>query len=103
MGKVYWGVTPLYKVESKKKSYYAYNDSELKTLPKGEVTRMKGLGESTPQDFKDTICSNNPRLVQFTMEDAEKASYYFDVLLGTKLEERKDYIFTHANFEELED
>ena len=41
-GKVYWGVTPLFKVEYKGKKYFAYNEKELKTLPKGDVTRLKG-------------------------------------------------------------
>jgi DNA gyrase subunit B len=41
-GKVYWGVTPLFKVESKGKKYFAYNEKELKELPKGDITRLKG-------------------------------------------------------------
>lgn len=102
-GKIYWGVTPLFKVEQGNKTYYAYNEEELKNLPKGEVTYLKGLGESKPKDFKETICSKNPRLVQFTMEDAEKAAKYFDILLGENLEERKKYIFENANFDKLED
>ena len=102
-GKVYWGVTPLYKIETKNKNYYAYNEEEVKKLPKGDLTRMKGLGESTPQDFRATICSKTPRLVQFTMNDVEAARQYFDILLGENIEERKKYVFKNANFENLED
>lgn len=102
-GKVYWGATPLYKVETKGKTYYAYNDEEKKGLPCGEVTRLKGLGESKPQDFRDTICSDHPRLIQFTMKDAEAANRYFNILLGEDIKSRKEYIFANANFENLED
>ena len=102
-GKIYWGVTPLFKVESRGKRYYAYNEEELKKLPKGDITRLKGLGESQPIDFRETICSDNPRLVQFTMKDAEAADKYFNILLGENIQERKKYIFKHANFENLED
>jgi len=102
-GKVYWGATPLYKVETSNKNYYAYNEKELKDLPKGDLTRLKGLGESTPQDFRDTICSETPRLIQFTMNDAAAAAKYFDILLGENIEERKKYIFENANFENLDD
>ena len=41
-GKIFWGKTPLFRVNSKNKLYYAYTDEELETLPKGEVTRLKG-------------------------------------------------------------
>ena len=102
-GKVYWGVTPLFKVETKNKNYYAYNEAELATLPQGTITRLKGLGESTPQDFKNTIFSKDARLVKFTMEDAAMAHKYFDILLGENIDERKEYVFSHVDFENLED
>lgn len=102
-GKVYWGATPLFKVEVKNNRYYAYNEDELKNLPKGEITRLKGLGESQPIDFKETICSENPRLIKFTMNDAEAAAKYFDILLGNNIKERKDYVFENADFDLLED
>lgn len=102
-GKVYWGVTPLFKVETKGKTYYAYNEEELKALPKGTITRFKGLGESIPKDFRDTIFSKDARMVKFTIEDAEAAKHYFDVLLGNNIEERKEYVFSHVDFENLED
>lgn len=102
-GKVYWGVTPLFKVETKKETYYAYNEEELKLLPKGEITRLKGLGESQPIDFKRTIFSKNAKMVQMTMKNAEEAAKYFDILLGTNIEARREYIFANANFENLED
>lgn len=102
-GKIYWGVTPLFKMIYKGKSYFAYNEEELKTLPKGELTRMKGLGESQPEDFRATIFSDNARMVQMTMEDGLSAEKYFNILLGKDIEARREYVFKNANFENLED
>ena len=42
-------------------------------------------------------------MVQMTMENGEEAAKYFDILLGTNIEERRKYIFANANFENLED
>lgn len=102
-GKIYWGVTPLFKVESKGHTYFAYDEKELQQLPKGDITRMKGLGESQPSDFRQTIFSEKAKMVQMTMENGEEAAKYFDILLGTNIEERRKYIFANANFENLED
>lgn len=102
-GKIYWGVTPLFRVDTRDKTYYAYSDEELAKLPKGEVQRFKGLGEADPDDFEATIFSKDSRRVKITMNDAESAFTYFDTLLGTNIQARKDYIFSHANFETLED
>lgn len=102
-GKIYWGVTPLFKVETKNNIYFAYNEQELTTLPKGDVTRLKGLGESQPEDFKKTIFSDSARLVKITMDNAAEAKKYFNTLLGEDIKARKDYIFSHADFENLED
>lgn len=103
VGKVYWGVTPLFKVVTKNKTYFAYDEEELKKLPKGDVTRLKGLGESQPSDFRETIFSPDARMVQMTMNDGAEAAKYFDILLGTNIEERRKYIFANADFENLED
>ena len=102
-GKIYWGVTPLYKVETKDKVYFGYTDDDIKNLPKGSFSRLKGLGESQPKDFRATIFSKDARMIQITMEDAEAAWKYFDILLGENIQERKEYIFSHANFKDLED
>lgn len=42
-------------------------------------------------------------MVKFTMEDAQEASKYFNILLGEDIESRREYIFSHADFENLED
>ena len=60
------------------------------------------MGESEPEDFKDTIFSPNGKYVQFTMEDAENATKFFEMLLGDKIEERRNYIFDNIDFENLD-
>ena len=98
-GKIYRANFPLYQVTKGKHSYYAYNDEELAKLPKGEIFRMKGLGEASAEIFKDTIFSDEGRYTQFTMEDGEQADYYFNMLMGNKLDERKEYIFENIDWE----
>lgn len=98
-GKVFWGQTPLFKVTTKNKIYYAYSDSELKKLPKGDITRAKGIGELEPEDFKATLFSEEGHYIPFTLEDAEGAAKYFDILLGENIVARKDYISANADFD----
>ncbi len=102
-GKIFWGKTPLFKVITKGKNYYAYNEEELSKLPKGDVVRLKGLGESEPEDFRDTIFSKDGKYIQFTMDDAEEADRYFNMLLGDDIGGRRDYIFSNVDFESLDD
>jgi DNA gyrase subunit B len=98
-GKIYYAKTALYKIVTKKNEhFYAYSDEELSKLPKGEVTRFKGIGESSAEDFQKTILSENGHFIQMTMNDAENAAYYFNSLLGTDLQERKDIIADRIDF-----
>jgi DNA gyrase subunit B len=98
--KVYWGQTPLFKVTTKQdKVYYAYTEKELESLPDGDILRAKGIGELEPEDFKNTLFSKEGRYIPFSFEDAEKANYYFDVLLGENIKERKEYISKNADFD----
>ena len=98
-GKIYRANFPLYQVTKGKQKYYAYTDEELTKLPKGELFRMKGLGEMTSDIFKDTIFSEEGKYTQFTLEDGVQAEYYFNMLMGNELEQRRDYIFDNINWE----
>lgn len=101
--KIFWGQTPLFKVTTKQnKIYYAYTEKELESLPDGDILRAKGIGELEPEDFKNTLFSEKGRYIPFSFEDAEKANYYFDVLLGENIEERKKYISKNADFDALD-
>ena len=102
-GKVYWARTPLFSVTSGGKTYYAYSEEELAKLPKGKVSRNKGLGELSAKEMKATLFSCEDSYVQFTMGDAAAASYYFNLLLGENVKGRREYIFENIDFEAVEE
>lgn len=102
-GKVYWARTPLFSVVSGGKTFYAYSEEELAKLPKGKVSRNKGLGELSAIEMKATLFSCEDSYVQFTMEDAAAAAYYFNLLLGENVKGRREYIFENIDFEAVEE
>lgn len=102
-GKIYWARTPLFSVETKGQTYYAYTEEELVKLPKGKVSRNKGLGEISAEEMKRTLFDNQDGYVQFTMEDATAAAYYFNLLLGENVKGRREYIFENIDFETVEE
>lgn len=102
-GKVYWARTPLFSIASGGKTYYAYSEEELANLPKGKVSRNKGLGELDAFEMKKTLFDNEDGYVQFTMEDGATAAYYFNLLLGENVKGRREYLFDNINFEEVEE
>ena len=102
-GKIYWARTPLFSVTSGGKTFYAYSEEELAKLPKGKVSRNKGLGELSAIEMKATLFSCEDSYVQFTMEDAAAAAYYFNLLLGENVKGRREYIFENIDFEAVEE
>lgn len=97
--KVYIAESPLYEVRCKDQTYFAYNEVEMDEIKaeigdeKYTVQRSKGLGENEAEMM--ALTTMNPatrRLIKVTMDEAEKTSEIFDLLLGDNLEGRKDYI-----------
>ena len=102
-GYVYIAETPLYEINTKTDTYFAYNDREkaeiLETIGQAKYTiqRSKGLGENEPQMM--SLTTMNPptrRLIKVTPCDVEKTAELFDVLLGDDLEGRKRMIAEHG-------
>ncbi len=102
-GYVYIAESPLfefnYKEKNKDMSRFAYNEYEkvqiLKDLEGKRYTiqRSKGLGENDPQMmWMTTMNPETRRLIKVMPEDAERTAFYFDVLLGDSLNERKSFI-----------
>ncbi|MBQ4637113.1 MAG: type IIA DNA topoisomerase subunit B [Clostridia bacterium] len=108
-GHVYIGMPPLYKVSRGDKVIYAYDDKQLdsaiKKIGKGySLQRYKGLGEMNPEQLWDTTLNPEGRtLMRVTLEDAAEADRLVTILLGDKVEPRKQYIARHADFNRVDD
>ncbi|MFY9140668.1 MAG: DNA topoisomerase (ATP-hydrolyzing) subunit B [Thermacetogeniaceae bacterium] len=102
-GYVYIAQPPLYRVQKGKKVQYVYSDQELDRLLKkmntGNVSiqRFKGLGEMNADQLWETTMDPESRtMLQVTLEDAVLADEIFTILMGEKVEPRREFIQTHA-------
>lgn len=98
-GKVFIAETPLYEINTKDLTYFAYDENEKREIlekigdTKYTIQRSKGLGENQPDMMNlTTMNPETRRLIKILPEEAEKVSEMFDLLLGDNLAGRKDYI-----------
>ena len=98
-GKVFIAETPLYEINTKQKTYFAYDENEKREIlgqigdEKYTIQRSKGLGENQPDMMNlTTMNPDTRRLIKIMPEDAQFTGEMFDLLLGDNLTGRKDYI-----------
>ena len=102
-GFVYVAQPPLYKVKKGKAERYLYNEESLKEIMKKmnrdnfSLQRYKGLGEMNPDQLWETTMHPEQRLLKrVEMMDAMEADLIFSVLMGEKVEPRREFIENHA-------
>jgi len=104
MGKVYIAETPLYEINCKDETYYAYDEKDKSEIieklgsAKYTIQRSKGLGENTPKMMWQTTMDPQTRhLIRVEPSDEKQTMIIFETLLGDDLPARKEFIALHAS------
>ena len=102
-GYVYIAESPLYEINTKNKTFFAYTEPEKADIlrriegEKYTIQRSKGLGENDPEMmWLTTMSPESRRLIKVLPTDAERTAAVFDLLLGDNLQGRKEHIAEHG-------
>ena len=110
-GYVYIAESPLFEINTKEKTYFAYTEQEKQRIlaqigdKKHTIQRSKGLGENEPDMMNlTTMNPDTRRLIKVTADDIRESAEIFEMLLGDDLQGRKDYIAEYgADYLEMAD
>ena len=103
-GRLYIALPPLYKIDYGKKHFYAWEDSELEKIKKENsgkptISRYKGLGEMNAEQLWETTMNPETRsLIRVNIQDVALAEKRVSVLMGDKVEPRKEWINENVEF-----
>jgi DNA gyrase subunit B len=107
-GRLYRIQSPLYILHYKKETIYAFSNEEKEQLLQKHgknctVTRIKGLGELTPEDTKIAVFGEQKRWDKLHIEDFDDFAQHLEMMMGKDVPPRKEYIMSNVDFTRVEE